>query len=65
MFFTAIHPKDLSRLKTDDHWLRRFIAHSENDVTATLNMMWTALTWRKEQGANGNILVYYRKSVET
>lgn len=48
----SIHPKDLSRVKTDDHWLRRFIAHSENDVTATLNMMWTALTWRKEQGAN-------------
>lgn len=48
----SIHQKDCTRVKTDDQWLRRFIAHQESDITAARKMMWTSLTWRKDFQVN-------------
>ncbi|XP_066250152.1 motile sperm domain-containing protein 2-like isoform X2 [Euwallacea similis] len=48
----SVHPKDYERVKTDDHWLRRFLAHCENSIPLTTKMMWTSLKWRKEQQVN-------------
>ncbi|XP_066154921.1 motile sperm domain-containing protein 2-like [Euwallacea fornicatus] len=48
----SVHSKDYQRVQTDDHWLRRFIAHSENNIPAAVKMMWTSLNWRKEQQVN-------------
>lgn len=49
----GVHPKDYERVKNDDHWLRRFLAHNESDILATIKMMWGSLTWRKDFKVNG------------
>ncbi|CAH1105355.1 unnamed protein product [Psylliodes chrysocephalus] len=48
----SVHPKDLEKIKTNDEWLRRFLLHQEGNKENALNMMWTAVTWRKEQNVN-------------
>ncbi|XP_050301003.1 motile sperm domain-containing protein 2-like [Anthonomus grandis grandis] len=48
----CIHPKDYERIKQDNHWLQRFIAHKEQNVKEALDMMWNAVTWRKDFGVN-------------
>ncbi|CAG9770597.1 unnamed protein product [Ceutorhynchus assimilis] len=49
---SSVHPKDLERVKSDDKYLKRFIAHNDNDIGATLKMMWTSLNWRKDFQTN-------------
>lgn len=48
----CIHPKDLAKIKNDDDWLRRFILHQEGNIENAHSMMWTSVTWRKEQDVN-------------
>lgn len=50
----AIHPKDLDRIKTSDHWLERFLKHNEKNQQMSLEMMWESVKWRKEFKTNGN-----------
>lgn len=45
------HPLDLERVH-DDKYLKRVIAHSENDAKQSADMLWDILTWRKTVGAN-------------
>ncbi|KAH1002437.1 hypothetical protein HUJ04_008524 [Dendroctonus ponderosae] len=51
----AVNPKDYERVKADNHWLQRFLAHNDCNVSQTLKMMWTSLTWRKEFKVNGTV----------
>lgn len=48
------HPDDLERVKIDELWLRRFIAHGEQDVATAANLLYECCQWRKEFGVNGN-----------
>lgn len=48
----SVHPKDYERVKNDDHWLRRFLAHNKQNIPQAIKMMWTSLTWRKEFNVN-------------
>ncbi|XP_050513379.1 motile sperm domain-containing protein 2 [Diabrotica virgifera virgifera] len=48
----SIHPKDLQRVKTDDDWLRRFYLHQEKNQEKAREMMWSSISWRKEQNVN-------------
>lgn len=52
--FLDVHPKDVERAKTDDKWLKRFLLHHEGNTKLALDMMWTSVTWRKENNVNGN-----------
>jgi len=45
--------EDLERVKTDNLWMRRFIAAQENDVTKAVEMLYETCQWRKEFGTNG------------
>ncbi|ODM93053.1 Motile sperm domain-containing protein 2 [Orchesella cincta] len=48
----GFHPDDLERVKTDELWLRRFIAHGEQDVETALQLLYECVQWRKEFGVN-------------
>lgn len=51
-----MHPKDLERVKKDDFWLERFLMHHRGDAEKAHEMLWSAVTWRKEKNINGNLL---------
>lgn len=51
--FPGVHPKDLERVKKDDHWIERFLLHHKGDVGLALGMLWTSLEWRKANNLNG------------
>lgn len=51
--FSAVHPKDLERIKSDDYLIERFLLHHKNDVNKSLEMMWASVTWRKQNNING------------
>lgn len=51
--FLDVHPQDLEKVKNNDYWLQRFLIHSKSDEKKALEMLWTALTWRKENKING------------
>ncbi|CAH0547264.1 unnamed protein product [Brassicogethes aeneus] len=48
----SIHPKDLDRIKTSNHWLERFLKHNEGNQKQTIGMMWECLKWRKDFNTN-------------
>ncbi|KAM3955239.1 motile sperm domain-containing protein 2 [Aphomia sociella] len=45
------HPLDLERVK-DDKYLKRIIAHADNNVQSAADTLWDILMWRKTVGAN-------------
>lgn len=51
--FIGVHPKDLLRVKNDDDWLERFLKHQKSEVEKAHEMLWTSVTWRKENNING------------
>ncbi|GAB6022523.1 Motile sperm domain-containing protein 2 [Chamberlinius hualienensis] len=44
--------RDISRMKTDDLWLWRFIVHQRKDINWAFDMMMECIKWRKEFGVN-------------
>ncbi|KAL1517251.1 hypothetical protein ABEB36_001038 [Hypothenemus hampei] len=48
----SIDSRDLVRVKNDNFWLQRFLAHHEHNIPLALKMMWVSLNWRKEFGVN-------------
>ncbi|KAF6200830.1 hypothetical protein GE061_005277, partial [Apolygus lucorum] len=46
------HPKDLSRINSDDSWLRRFLVHHDLDKKEALNMVMETCEWRKVNKVN-------------
>lgn len=48
----GIHPADLTRIKSNDDWLRRFLLHNDGDIKDSLNMAWDTCKWRKTFGTN-------------
>ncbi|XP_043286137.1 motile sperm domain-containing protein 2-like [Venturia canescens] len=46
------HPLDISRIKSQDDWLKRYLEHNEYNIQESLNMLWMSTEWRKKVGAN-------------
>lgn len=55
----GFHPSDIERVKSKDIWLQRFLEQEDLDPDASLKMLWTTCTWRKEFGANGTIELFF------
>ncbi|OAD59468.1 Motile sperm domain-containing protein 2 [Eufriesea mexicana] len=49
---TKFHPADITRIKENNNWLRRFLEHNENNIQEALNMLWETCTWRAKFGTN-------------
>lgn len=50
---TDFHPNDIIRVKNDDLWLRRFVAHAESNMDTAVTLLYECCVWRKEFGTNG------------
>lgn len=50
---SEFHPADITRIKENNNWLRRFLEHNENNAQETLNMLWETCIWRTKFGTNG------------
>lgn len=46
------HPADITRIKSGDDWLKRFLEHNDLNIQESLNMLWDACEWRKKFDAN-------------
>ncbi|KAG5880678.1 hypothetical protein JTB14_028433 [Gonioctena quinquepunctata] len=47
-----VDSRDVERVKSSDHLLRRFLLHNEGNHQMALSMLWTSLTWRKKLNVN-------------
>jgi len=52
---TDYHPLDLERVKSDNKWIVRFIAHAEKNMETALTLLCECCQWRKDFGTNGKI----------
>ncbi|KAF7988489.1 hypothetical protein HCN44_001062 [Aphidius gifuensis] len=48
----GFHRDDITRIKTRDDWLKRFIEHNEGNVQESLSMLWSTCEWRQKVNAN-------------
>ncbi|KAF7990427.1 hypothetical protein HCN44_000232 [Aphidius gifuensis] len=48
----SFHRDDITRIKTRDDWLKRFIEHNDGNVQESLSMLWSTCKWRQEVNAN-------------
>ncbi|KRT86352.1 CRAL-TRIO domain containing protein, partial [Oryctes borbonicus] len=46
------HPADIEKAKTNDFWLKRFLAHHDLNMQLALGMMLETVEWRKEANVN-------------
>ncbi|OXA61517.1 Motile sperm domain-containing protein 2 [Folsomia candida] len=48
----GFHPNDLERVKSDEMWMRRFIAHAESNMDTASTLLYECCQWRKDFGTN-------------
>ncbi|OXA37926.1 motile sperm domain-containing protein 2 [Folsomia candida] len=48
----GFHPNDLERVKSDELWMRRFIAHAESNMDTASTLLYECCQWRKDFGTN-------------
>ncbi|KAI4471658.1 motile sperm domain-containing protein 2 [Holotrichia oblita] len=46
------HPVDIEKIKNNDQWVKRFLAHHDLNVQLALTMMFETCQWRKENNVN-------------
>ncbi|XP_017893126.1 motile sperm domain-containing protein 2 isoform X2 [Ceratina calcarata] len=46
------HPADVTRVKENNNWLKRFLEHNENNMQESYNMLWDTCAWRSKFGTN-------------
>jgi len=53
IYFSDFHSADIARINGGSDWLRRFLAHHDNDQKLALAMLWETCEWRKSFGVHG------------
>ncbi|XP_011314035.1 motile sperm domain-containing protein 2-like [Fopius arisanus] len=48
----GFHPDDLTRIRTRDEYLKRWLEHTDFNVQESVNMLWSTCEWRRKVGAN-------------